>query len=68
MSKVLLLALLVSNTCGADFIYKPGPVVPASQGQIWPKPQYEDQLDGSYFSLLPSFFQFKVSGERAIRE
>ncbi|KAH0821817.1 hypothetical protein GEV33_000974 [Tenebrio molitor] len=50
------------NGPGVYFIYKPGPVVPASQGQIWPKPQHEDKLDDGYFSLLPSFFQFKSTG------
>ncbi|KAJ3648007.1 hypothetical protein Zmor_019844 [Zophobas morio] len=40
----------------------PGPLIPASRGEVWPKPQHQDALDDGFFTLLPSFFQFNSVG------
>ncbi|RZC34074.1 beta-hexosaminidase subunit alpha-like [Asbolus verrucosus] len=61
MRWLLVLLLSISATNGLEYIFKPGPLIPATKGEVWPKPQREDKLDDGYFSVLPSFFRFALS-------
>ncbi|EFA05959.1 putative beta-hexosaminidase fdl-like Protein [Tribolium castaneum] len=62
MFKLFFLLLIISFCSAFDFIFQPGPLVPASKGEIWPKPQHENKLDDGFFSLLPTFFHFNPIG------
>lgn len=57
----LLITLTTVTLVTCQFVFKPGPLIPASKGEIWPTVQHEDKLDDGYFSMLPLFFQFKVN-------
>lgn len=57
---VFFLLFTVPLISAFEFVFKPGPLIPASKGEVWPKPQHQDKLDTGYFSVLPTFFQIKV--------
>lgn len=63
MLKFFILFGILSLTTGDDdfeYIFRPGPLIPPSKGEIWPAVQHEDKQDDGYFYVLPSFFRFKV--------
>ncbi|KAJ8944945.1 hypothetical protein NQ318_013093 [Aromia moschata] len=49
-------ALLLSVDC---YIVDPGPKVIATKGEVWPKPQLQQNYD-SYFIVQPQIFEFRI--------
>ncbi|KAK4884746.1 hypothetical protein RN001_001017 [Aquatica leii] len=58
-SLVFLLFNFVTITC---YIVEPGPLVVATKGEVWPKPQ-EQTTEDKFYIVRPQIFKFKVLSE-----
>lgn len=59
MFRVVLLVWSFLILYGEGYEIEPGPLVRATEGAVWPKPQVQEELAG-FFVIKPTKFSFQV--------